>query len=105
MRTTLSILCRCLPLLPRYWSIGVLIILCSAFVLLAAITFLFDTPDVETVLMTVGSAAVLAIGIGIFLVVYPVAPRCSGRDIFRTVGSCHAMSCRWRVADQGGDAT
>lgn len=49
--------------------LGVLIIFCSAFVLLAAITFLFDKIDRETVLMAVGSTAVLAIGIGIFVVV------------------------------------
>ena len=49
--------------------LGVLLISCSAFVLLAAITFLFDNVDTGTVLMAVGSAAVLAIGIGIFFVV------------------------------------
>ncbi|MGV8845440.1 hypothetical protein [Tessaracoccus sp.] len=49
--------------------LGVLVVSCSAFLLLASIVFLFDDPDTEAVLTTVGSAGMLTFGIGIFCAV------------------------------------
>ncbi len=49
--------------------LGVLVVSCSAFLLLASIIFLFDHPDTEAVLTTVGSAGMLTFGIGIFFAV------------------------------------
>lgn len=49
--------------------LGVLVVSCSAFLLLASIVFLFDDPDTEAVLTSVGLAGILTFGIGIFFAV------------------------------------